>query len=107
MQVVEVKEGTARCTAQGVFREVSTLLLAEPLAPGDFVMVHVGAALQKVDAAQAQAAWQTFSEIIKVLEGKADSVTLDFDTAAFLQAPLSAPYTPVATANSANGDDRA
>lgn len=92
MQVVEVKEGYARCTAQGVFRDVSTLLLAETLAPGDFVMVHVGAALQKVDAAQAEAAWQTFSEIIKVLEGKAERITLDLDTSALLQAPPSAPY---------------
>ncbi|MEW6766231.1 MAG: HypC/HybG/HupF family hydrogenase formation chaperone [Pseudomonadota bacterium] len=58
MQIIRLEGDTAVCRAKGVEREVSLFLLAgQPLAAGDFVMVHVGYAIQKVEAAQAGEAW--------------------------------------------------
>jgi hydrogenase expression/formation protein HypC len=61
MQVVEIDGWRARCRAKGgVEREVNLFLLRhEPLAPGDYVMVHVGYAIQKVSEAMARTAWET------------------------------------------------
>lgn len=41
------KDGTALVDASGARREVSALLL-EDLMPGDYVMVHAGAAIAKI-----------------------------------------------------------
>lgn len=70
MQIVEVNGYTARCQAKGVERDVSLFLLQhEPLAPGDFVVVHVGYAIQKMTAQEAQSAWQVYDEMLAA-EGK-------------------------------------
>ncbi|MEO1768036.1 HypC/HybG/HupF family hydrogenase formation chaperone [Thiobacter aerophilum] len=59
MQVVAIDGFTARCQAAGVEREVSLFLLqSQPVAVGDFVMVHVGYAIQKVGEAEARSAWE-------------------------------------------------
>ncbi len=46
-RVVKVSEGTALVDASGARREVSAKLLTE-LEPGDYVMVHAGAAIAKI-----------------------------------------------------------
>lgn len=46
-RVVKVKDGTAVVDASGAKREVSAELLDE-LDPGDYVMVHAGAAIAKI-----------------------------------------------------------
>jgi hydrogenase expression/formation protein HypC len=52
--VEEVLENeTARVRVGGVFQEVSTVLL-EDLRPGDYVVVHVGFALSRIDPVEAQ-----------------------------------------------------
>jgi hydrogenase expression/formation protein HypC len=66
MQVLAVDGLTARCSAQGVEREVSLLLLQdEPVAAGDFVVVHVGHAIQKMTPEEAQAAWELYDEALR------------------------------------------
>jgi hydrogenase expression/formation protein HypC len=50
-QVLE--NATARVRVGGVFQEVSTVLL-EDLRPGDYVVVHVGFALSRIDPVEAQ-----------------------------------------------------
>lgn len=53
------------CEARGIEREVSLFLLqGEPIAPGDFVLVHVGYAIQKVSETQADESWELFDEIL-------------------------------------------
>ncbi|MBE0510804.1 MAG: HypC/HybG/HupF family hydrogenase formation chaperone [Chromatiales bacterium] len=49
---IEVMDGVqARCSAGGIEREVNLFMLQDqPLVIGDYVMVHVGYAIQKVDA---------------------------------------------------------
>lgn len=52
-QVVELRpEGQAVIDLGGVRKEIS-LALVEDAAPGDYVIVHVGYALQKVDPEEA------------------------------------------------------
>jgi hydrogenase expression/formation protein HypC len=65
MQVIAVDGYLARCSAQGIEREVSLFLLQdEPVATGDFVMVHVGYAIQKMTAQQARSAWELYDEVL-------------------------------------------
>lgn len=46
-KVVTVRDGVALVDAMGARREVSAALL-EDLEPGDYVMVHAGAAIAKI-----------------------------------------------------------
>jgi hydrogenase expression/formation protein HypC len=65
MEVLAVDGFLARCSAQGVEREVSLFLLQdETLATGDFVLVHVGYAIQKITSQQARSAWELFDEAL-------------------------------------------
>jgi hydrogenase expression/formation protein HypC len=65
MRVVEVDGFNARCEAKGVERDVSLFLLQhEPVAAGDFVMVHVGYAIQKMTEQEALSAWELYDEVL-------------------------------------------
>ena len=65
MRIVERNGFTARCEARGVERDVSLFLMQhEDLAPGDFVMVHMGEALEKMSASAAQEAWALYDEML-------------------------------------------
>ncbi|RMD79366.1 MAG: HypC/HybG/HupF family hydrogenase formation chaperone, partial [Gammaproteobacteria bacterium] len=58
MRVVEHRGRTAWCEAGGLGREVDLFLLQhEPVAPGDWVLVHVGYAIQRLDPEAGEAAW--------------------------------------------------
>jgi hydrogenase expression/formation protein HypC len=64
MQIKTMSALTAVCEAQGVQREVNLLLLqGEPLAAGDYVLVHVGYAIRKVDVDEARSSWELLSQI--------------------------------------------
>lgn len=72
MQVIAVDGYLARCSAQGVERDVSLFLLQdEPVATGDYVMVHVGYAIQKMTPQDARSAWELFDQVLAA-EGAAD-----------------------------------
>ena len=61
MKVIEIDGYAARCEAKGIEREVSLFMLQdEPVAPGDYVMVHVGYALQKMTEQEARSAWEIY-----------------------------------------------
>ena len=65
MQIVAIDGYNARCTAKGVMREVSLFMLQdEPIAVGDFVMVHVGYALQKMTEQEARSTWELLDEML-------------------------------------------
>lgn len=65
MQVVSVDGYIARCSAKGVERDVSLFLLQDdPAVPGDYVMVHVGYAIQKMTAQEACSAWELYDEML-------------------------------------------
>ena len=69
MQIKQVNGFTAQCEAKGIEREVSLFLLQEePVQPGDYVMVHVGYAIQKVSPQDASTAWQLYDEMLATLD---------------------------------------
>lgn len=55
----------ARCSARGVERTVSLLMLQhETISIGDYVIANLGHAVQKVSEADARATWALFDEIM-------------------------------------------
>ena len=74
MQIVEIDGYVARCEAKGVQREVNLFMLqGEMPAVDDFVMVHVGYAIQKVAERNALSSWELFDELALVTkEAKAN-----------------------------------
>jgi hydrogenase expression/formation protein HypC len=69
MQITEINGFDARCSAKGIEREVSLFMLQdEPVAVGDFVMVHVGYALQKMTFQEAHSTWELLDELLQTQE---------------------------------------
>lgn len=55
VEIVDADEYLAKVDVSGVQRTISAKLLAEEgIAPGDWVLVHVGFAMSKIDEAEAQ-----------------------------------------------------
>ncbi len=71
MQINHIDGFSARCAARGVEREVSLFLLQdETLKTGDFVLIHVGYAIQKLTKEEARTSWELFDEMDKMLSGE-------------------------------------
>ena len=65
MQIQSIDGLLARCAARGVEREANLLMLMhEPLAVGDFVVVHKGYATERIDAERAAAAWEIYDAML-------------------------------------------
>jgi len=65
MQVKSIDKFQCLCEARGIEREVSLFMMqGEDIRPGDYVLVHVGYAIQKVSAEDAAQSWQLFDEIL-------------------------------------------
>jgi hydrogenase expression/formation protein HypC len=72
MQIIDIDGFNAVCEAKGVRREASLYLLqGEEVALGDFVMVHVGYAIQKMSESDARSAWELHDEILASGAGSA------------------------------------
>ncbi len=66
MKIETINGGVARCQARGIFREVNLMLMAgTALGPGDFVMVHVGYAIQKIGQADARTSWELHDQMTR------------------------------------------
>jgi hydrogenase expression/formation protein HypC len=67
MQVKEIDGFMARCAANGVEREVSLFMLPEnTVHAGDYVIVHVGYAIQKITAQEARSAWELYDDMLRL-----------------------------------------
>ena len=74
MEVVAVDGLQARGSAQGVEREISLFLLKdEQVAAGDFVLVHVGYAIQKITPQDARSTWELYDELLRAEGAQADA----------------------------------
>jgi hydrogenase expression/formation protein HypC len=74
MEVMAFDGFQARCSAQGVEREVSLFLMQdEPISIGDFVLVHVGYAIQKMTPQEARSAWELYDEVTRAEGLEADA----------------------------------
>jgi hydrogenase expression/formation protein HypC len=65
MQITQINGFEARCSARGVTRDVSLFMLQdEPIGVGDWVLIHVGYALQKISAEEARESWELFEQLL-------------------------------------------
>ncbi len=65
-RVVELHgDGSATVDTLGVRRRVSLELLGEEVSEGDYLLIHVGFAIQKLDERSAQESLRLFEEILK------------------------------------------
>ena len=64
-KIIEKDEFRAVVDVYGARREINLMLMAEEVGVGDYVLVHAGFALQKVDEAAAQEALKVISTIIE------------------------------------------
>ncbi len=65
MQIIWIDGLNARCEAKGVERDVSLFLLqSEFFQTGDFVLVHVGYAIQKISEEESKSAWELYDQIL-------------------------------------------
>ena len=67
MQIKSIDGFTANCEAKGISSDVSLFMMQEePLNIDDFVVVHVGYAIQKISAEEAQTAWELYDQMLQV-----------------------------------------
>jgi hydrogenase expression/formation protein HypC len=65
MQIRSIDGFVARCEAKGVEREANLLMLEhEGLQVGDYVVVHLGYAIDTVSAEEAAAAWEIYDAML-------------------------------------------
>ena len=59
MQITRIDGVNAHCVAKGIERDVSLLLLQDDdINIGDYLLIHVGYALQKISVAEALSTWE-------------------------------------------------
>lgn len=65
MQITHMDGSIAKCAAKGVEREVSLILLqSEPLQEGDYILIHVGYAIQKISEQEALTTWELLDQML-------------------------------------------
>ncbi|MDA8170912.1 MAG: HypC/HybG/HupF family hydrogenase formation chaperone [Nitrospiraceae bacterium] len=69
-RIIEKNGLEATVDVYGARRKVSLLLLPEEAAVGEYVLVHAGFAIQKVDDSAANDALGFLEEILKTLEAE-------------------------------------
>ena len=63
MRVMSIDGETACCEIDGVQRQAS-LMMVDEVAVGDFVLIHAGFAIEKLDEEDAQETLRIFRELI-------------------------------------------
>ena len=75
MQVKSIEQYQAICEAKGIERDVSLFMLQdEDIRPGDFVVVHVGYAIQKISQQEAQSAWEVYDQMLAAEDALAEDL---------------------------------
>lgn len=71
---VDLAMSTAKVSISGIFKTVS-LALVDNVVPGDYVLVHVGFALNKISALEAKKTLELFAEadLIELADTAPDS----------------------------------
>jgi hydrogenase expression/formation protein HypC len=65
MQIQSIDGFLARCAAKGTERDANLFMLQHDLpSVGDFVVVHLGYAIDRVTAAEAATAWEVYDEML-------------------------------------------
>jgi len=65
MRIRSIDGLVARCEAKGAEREASLLMLGvDEVQVGDYVVVHLGYAIDKVSPQEAAAAWEIYDQLL-------------------------------------------
>ncbi len=68
-KIVEIgDDNTAVVDTLGMRRRVSLDLMMDPVQVGDYVLIHVGYAMTKLDEAQALESIKAYEELIRLME---------------------------------------
>lgn len=74
-KIVQIDDFRAVVDVYGARREINLMLMPEEVSVGDYVLVHAGFALQKVEQESAQEALSMISTIIEDVEKEIESET--------------------------------
>ena len=67
-EVLELKENEMALTELGGVRKEVSLMLVDDVEVGDYVLVHAGFAIEKIDKVEAEKTLELFEEIAKLDE---------------------------------------
>ncbi len=77
MQITRLDGDTARAASRGIERDIDLMLIQDQaLVVGDFVIVHVGYALQRLDPEDALATWRLLDEMDDATPAETDDGAL-------------------------------
>jgi hydrogenase expression/formation protein HypC len=67
MRIKSIEGYVAHCEAKGVERDVSLFMMQDnEVNVDDYVVVHVGYAIQKIAQQEAQTAWQLYDQMLEL-----------------------------------------
>ncbi|TQR58144.1 HypC/HybG/HupF family hydrogenase formation chaperone [Campylobacter troglodytis] len=86
-EILEIDElNSALVQTLGIKRRVSLDLISEPCEVGDFVLIHVGVAMQKIDKEFALESIKAYQEIVSAMQsGEIDESEGDFGLNALMR----------------------
>ena len=65
MQITKIDGFNSHCVAKGVERDVSLFLLQdETIKEGDYLLIHVGYAIQKISEEEALSTWELLDQML-------------------------------------------
>lgn len=67
-KIVEIDGYTATVDVMGLRKKISLMLLPEEPQIGDYVLVHAGFAINKIESSEAEQALKLYEEIVKEME---------------------------------------
>lgn len=67
-KIIRINDLLATVEVYGACRDINLMLLPEEAAVGDYVLVHAGFAIQKVDAASGRESLELFDQVIDALQ---------------------------------------
>ena len=68
-KVIKISEDNMATTdTMGIQREVSLDLMADEIEVGDYILIHVGFAMNKIDKEEALASLEVYQEIVEKME---------------------------------------
>lgn len=76
-KIVQIQDTTAIVDITGVKREVSLLLMPEEVSVGDYVLVHTGFAISKIDEQSALESIRLLREYIELMDKEAEAMPAD------------------------------
>jgi hydrogenase expression/formation protein HypC len=78
-RIVQINDLRAMVDVYGARREINLMLMGEEVGVGDYVLVHAGFAIQKVEQEAARDALKVISSIIEDMERVEQSPELEND----------------------------